>query len=256
MNTKKLLLTGLVFALPGISLAQNGPSDDEIKQANNPLADSIAFNVQNYYVPDVNELPNESLNTFWLRYAQPAGPFLVRASLPMPTLPTGNNQSESGVGDLNVFAAYLFPQAGSVFGIGPLFVFPTASEDVLGSEKWQAGAAAVYFNYESSQVQWGGLLTYQRSFAGEDLRDNTNALALQPFVLWQIGGGNYLRTAPIAVFNLEKGEYHVPFGFGIGKVMKVGNTVFNIFMEPQFSMLSKGVGQPRFQLYMALNMQF
>ena len=58
------------------------------------------------------------------------------------------------------------------------------------------------------------------------------------------------------MFNLEKGEYHVPFGFGIGKVMKVGNTVFNIFMEPQFSILSKGVGQPRFQLYMALNMQF
>ncbi len=36
----------------------------------------------------------------------------------------------------------------------------------------------------------------------------------------------------------------------------VGRTVFNIFIEPQFTILHEGVGQPAFQLYTALNMQF
>jgi len=78
----------------------------------------------------------------------------------------------------------------------------------------------------------------------------------QPFLFFQLGGGTYLRTAPLWVFNIEQDTYHIPFGFGIGKVVKSGGTVYNIFIEPQFTILHKGVGQPQFQLYMALNMQF
>ena len=45
-------------------------------------------------------------------------------------------------------------------------------------------------------------------------------------------------------------------GIGIGKVIKVKDTVFNIFAEPQVTVLHSGVGQPAFQLFMGLNMQF
>jgi hypothetical protein len=43
---------------------------------------------------------------------------------------------------------------------------------------------------------------------------------------------------------------------GIGQVVKVGGTVFNIFIEPQYSVLVKGQGQPNLQIYTAVNMQF
>ena len=72
----------------------------------------------------------------------------------------------------------------------------------------------------------------------------------------QLGGGTYLRTAPVWAFDLENRAYNVPFGFGIGRITKVGNTVFNIFIEPQFTILHHGIGQPAFQLLTALNMQF
>ena len=91
---------------------------------------------------------------------------------------------------------------------------------------------------------------------GDDARANTNVLAVQPFAFWQLGGGTYLRAAPIWAFDLENDTYNIPFGFGIGKVTKVGRTVFNIFIEPQFTILHNGTGQPAFQLYTALNMQF
>jgi len=43
---------------------------------------------------------------------------------------------------------------------------------------------------------------------------------------------------------------------GIEKVFKSGDTVFNVFAEPQFTILHKGNGQPQFQLLVGFNMQF
>lgn len=81
-------------------------------------------------------------------------------------------------------------------------------------------------------------------------------LAAQPFYFWQLGKGTYMRGAPIWVFDLENDTYHVPMGLGIGKVVPTESAVYNFFIEPQFTVLSKGAGQPEFQIYMALNMQF
>ena len=45
-------------------------------------------------------------------------------------------------------------------------------------------------------------------------------------------------------------------GLGIGKVIRQGKTVYNFFVEPQFSVADRGPGQPEWQIYFALNMQF
>lgn len=255
-------ITGILLLLMMASVtplaAQHEPSAEELKKANNPLANMIALNFQNYYAPKLYGLPDDLTNIFWLRYAQPFGKVLVRASLPLNTLPTGQADPQSGLGDFNVFGAYLATpeDAKTQFGAGPLLAAPTASDDALGSGKWQGGAAVVVFAAPSPQIQYGGLITWQASFAGDSDRASTNLLVLQPFGFWQLGGGTYLRTAPLWIFNLESNDYNVPFGFGVGRVVKVGNIVFNIFLEPQFTMLHEGVGQPAFQIFTALNMQF
>jgi hypothetical protein len=245
----------LLIALP--ANAQE-PTAEELAKANNPLADMKAFNLQNYFIPSLTGTPDATANTFWLRYAQPVGSFLLRASLPLPTVPVSYQpDSVSGVGDFNLFAAYLAIQKPtSTLGIGPLLAAPSATDDALGSGKWQGGVATVFFNAPNPTIQYGGLLTWQASFAGDEERDNTNLVVAQPFFFVQLGGGTYLRTAPLWVFNIEQDTYHIPFGFGIGQVVKSGSTVYNVFVEPQFTMLHKGVGQPQFQVYMALNMQF
>ena len=43
---------------------------DEAAQANNPLANMTAFNLQNYYIGEVTGI-DENTNQFWLRYAKP-----------------------------------------------------------------------------------------------------------------------------------------------------------------------------------------
>jgi len=171
----------------------------------------------------------------------------------------GNGGStENGIGDFNAFAAYLFDTGNPAvsFGLGPQLTSPTATEDRVGSEQWSGGLANVLFDARSPTFQYGYLFTYQHRFAGEDDREDVNIGALQPFAFYQLGGGTYLRAAPIWVYNFENDDYSVPLGIGIGQVLKKGKTVYNIFIEPQFSVADEGPGQPEWQVYFALNMQF
>ena len=79
---------------------ENGASEEQAggadaAQANNPLADFVAFNVQNYYVPSLSGVDG-SANTFWLRYAQPFGRWLMRASAPIQRVPVPTTVSATG----------------------------------------------------------------------------------------------------------------------------------------------------------------
>jgi hypothetical protein len=115
----------------------------------------------------------------------------VRASLPVNTYPTPpDGDKETGLGDFNVFAAYLIDTGNpSVsFGIGPQLTSPTAIKDELGSEKWSAGIANVLFKANSPKIRYGYLLTRQASFAGDDDREDVNVVALQSFAFYQLGG--------------------------------------------------------------------
>jgi hypothetical protein len=174
-------------------------------QANNPLADIQAFNLQNYYIPELSGGIDSTANNFVLRYAQPFGKWLMRASLPFLRVPTGPNTTQSGMGDADVFFAYLFDTGNPArsFGIGPQFSFDTASENATGAGKTQAGLAAVYFDAASQFFQWGGLLTYRTDIAGSSSRPDTSVLAAQPFYFFQLGKW---RTD----LGVRPGERHVP----------------------------------------------
>ncbi len=83
-----------------------------------------------------------------------------------------------------------------------------------------------------------------------------NIGAFQPFGILQLGGGHYLRSTGIWVYNFENDNYSMPIGLGYGKVFKIRNTVYNAFIEPQYSVADSGPGQPEWQVFVGLNMQF
>lgn len=239
---------------------QAGPSAEEIAKANNPLADLKAFNIQYYFRPELNETEGGMANTTWFRVAVPTGRILWRLSAPLETRHLNNsttNFSASGLGDLDIFAAYLaVTKPTFTFGFGPAASFNTASDDALGTGKNTLGLAAVVFASPVPQIQVGGLVIWRTDIGGDDERDDVNLLAIQYFYIWQLGKGLYFRGAPIIPIDLNGGNYHLPVGLGIGKVIKVNTTVFNFFIESQPSVLLEGAGQPVFQIYAALNMQF
>ncbi|WP_149284229.1 hypothetical protein [Halomonas binhaiensis] len=252
------MVVGTLLALP--ALAENDHAGTAA-QANNPLANMTAFSLQNYYIGDIND-SDETANQFWLRFATPFSlgdsRWLLRTSLPINSYPTApGGHSETGLGDLNTFASYLFDTGSSKisFGIGPQVTAPTASEDTLGSEQWSAGLVNVLFNAESAKFQYGYLAGWQHSFAGDDDRENVNSATLQPFAYYQLGNGNYLRGAPIWSYNFENDNYSVPLGLGIGHIVRQGKTLYNFTFEPQFSVVEEGPA-PDWQVVVGLSMQF
>jgi len=258
VSCSALLLLLITFLSASASAQENA---DVAAQANNPLANMTAFNLHNYYIGEQTET-GEDANQFWLRYARPfslGGDWLMRASLPINSFPNSSTGgTETGLGDFSVFAAYLFDTGNPAisFGFGPQINMPTASKDSLGSEKWSAGVANVLFDARSKKFQYGYLLTWMASFAGEDDRADVNTGAFQPFAMLQLGKGRYLRSTGIWVYDFETGNYSVPIGIGIGQVIPRGKTVYNIFIEPQWSVADKGAGWPKWQIFIGFNMQF
>ena len=245
----------VLLAFIGVAAAADEVSEDDMKQANNPLADFRTFNIHNYWVPEVSGT-DETANTMWLRYAQPAGNWLIRASLPLQRATLPGDVTASGLGYSNIFGSYLFDTGvpSTTVGLGPFVGIPATTGNVPAPTAWSAGLAGVVFDARSSFVQWGGLVTWQSDFGGSS-NSSINLLAIQPFGLLQLGGGNYLRSVGIWTFNLDSGDYSVPVGFGIGRVMRTGNLVLNFFVEPQFTVLSHGAGQPEFQVFFGFNIQ-
>lgn len=230
--------------------------DETLKKANDPMANVKAINFQNYLVSKLYGLPDNSLNQFLVRYSQPLGNILLRVTMPFIVSAEATKAPTTGFGDLNLFAIYSFPSSnGNKIGIGPNVTFPTGSHN-LGGGKWQGGLSFLAFMAKNHQVQWGTLLQWQTSFAGDDDRPDVSLLTPQLFFIWQIGGGYCIRSTGIWSFNLHTGDYSVPIGLGVGKVLKVGKTVFNLFAEPQFTILAEGVGQPKYQTFVGFNTQF
>jgi len=257
VRMKSVLALVVLTAIGSAPVQAQEASADELAKANNPLADIKAFNVQNYYYAKLWDVDDDVANTFWFRAAAPTGPVLWRASLPVVQTPG----SGTGIGDLQLFGAYLAVTRPDLsLGFGPQLSFPTAKTG-FGPDVFQAGLAVVVFAVPSPTLQIGGLVTWQTDLNGDptnvnDPKPNTSLAVLQPIALFQLGGGTYLRAAPLWVFDLEADEYHVPFGVGIGRVVKSGGTVVNLFVEPQFTMAHKGIGQPAFQVYAGINLQF
>lgn len=257
---KKLLFAALLslFTLPFFA-QESIPQQDAAsvtKDANNPLASIKSFSMHEVYTPSIYGLEG-TMNTFWLRYAQPIGRVLIRASLPVNSVDIGE-LNRSGLGDLNVFGTYILTPSTSAnqVGVGPILTVPTATSSALGAGKWQIGAAFAGYFASSPVFQCGILATWQHSFAGDSDRNKVQIATIQPFLMWQLGKGVYLRSSGISMLDLENGNYVVPLGLGAGKVIKAGKFVFNLFAEPQFSVWYKGDNMPKVQCFFGINTQF
>ena len=253
----------IVLLILGTNICSNIHAQSLEKQANNPLANMTSLNFHNHYAPKLTDAPSDAyMNTTWMRLAIPAvkGKLLFRISAPIvslgkPYLDGATVDSKNGLGDINAFMSYNFiAEPDKTIGIGPLISAPTATQSALGSGKWQGGLAFVAFFCKSSAFQYGGLVTWQKSFAGSKDRGDAESLSVQPFAMVQLGKGFYMRSSATWYFDFMRDSYSVPLSLGVGKVIKVNNVAFNFFIEPQYAVLHSGT-HPQFQLNIGANIQ-
>jgi hypothetical protein len=231
----------------------------DLNDSNNPLNPAVTVNLHNFYVPDLGGPFGRDADVFFVRGLFPIligdVPNLIRFSMPVVTEPTVGGGHTTGWGDLVVFDVAVFEQKGWAWGVGPVLGAPTASDDRFGSGKWTGGAAAA-FVVPSNWGLVGGLATYQKSFAGDESRQDTETLDFQPFIFHNLDNGFYLQSTATWNFNLERDEWSIPVGLGVGKLWHLSDDIkMNAFIEPQFTVASEGPG-PNWRIFAGLNFSY
>jgi hypothetical protein len=147
---------------------------------------------------------------------------------PYPGLTSGG---EYGFGDMNP-SFFLSPAKPGkiIWGLGPAFVIPTATSDILGQGKLSIGPSFVAL---AQPGHWtlGVLINNVWSVAGSGGRPSVNQMLLQYFINYNLKKGWYISVSPIltANWNANSGNvWTVPFGGGVGRIMKLGFQPVNI----------------------------
>jgi hypothetical protein len=217
---------------------QPAPSDvgELARTTQNPVADLVSLPLQNNLDYDIGPF-SRARNTLNI---QPVIPhpltsewnLIARIIAPIVYQPDATQVAggTSGLGDINPTFFLSRARPGQlIWGAGPTFLLPTATQQAVGTGKWSVGPAAVAL-VQPELWTIGVLAQNVWSFAGEDDREDVNQLLLQYFVNYNLSGGWYLTSQPILTANWKQPsgeEWVVPFGGGLGKIFKLGPQALN-----------------------------
>ena len=143
----------------------------------------------------------------------------------LPPLAPGIGKA-TGLGDLNP-TFFLSPAKPGelIWGVGPTFTLPTATDKLLGDGKFSLGPAGVVLTIQGHWVL-GALMNNQWSAAGWSSGGRVNQLLLQPFVNYNLPDHWFLVSGPVLTANWaakHAGDvWTVPLGGGVGKPLKLG----------------------------------
>lgn len=215
-----------VFSL-SLSLVRATESNQELaKKTQNPVANLISVPLQSNWDYDLG--PNEDAETFTLNI-QPVIPFslgddynlITRTILPIKSIDLPSD--ESGIGDVaqSFFLSPKEPVNGWIIGAGPVFLYPTASDALLGGEKWGAGPTAVLLKQQNGWTT-GLLFNHLWSFAGDDGRTEINATFLQPFVSYTTKTYTTIGINTESTYDWQAEQWVVPLNASITQMLKIG----------------------------------
>lgn len=139
-----------------------------------------------------------------------------------------------GLGDLNP-SFFISPKKGKViWGLGPTFLLPTATNTAyLGQGKFGMGPTGVIL-VQPGKWTFGALVNNVWSVAGHADRPDVNQMVFQYFVNYNLDKGWYLTFQPTMTANWEAtdgGRWVVPLGGGIGRIMKMGAQPVNLNLQ-------------------------
>jgi hypothetical protein len=221
-------------------------SDALRNAAQNPVASLISVPVQenwNFGIGSANRVQNVlniqpvipiSLGKNWNLITRWITPIIYQPiPVPQPPGPPAQQTGVYGFGDLNP-SFFLSPKKSKViWGIGPTFVFPTATNTTyLGQGKFSIGPTLVVL-VQPTHWTIGFLANNYWSVAGHSDLDKpaVNQFLLQWFANYNMKKGWYLTSGPIITANWRASSgnvWVVPFGGGVGRIMKLGFQPVNI----------------------------
>jgi hypothetical protein len=240
-----LLLGGSTFAQERPAPAEQdkpagGETEDLAKAAQNPVASLISVPLQNntgfgvgpfdrnQNVLNVQPVIPVRISENWNLINRIITPIIFQPNV------NQNTQGTFGLGDINPTFFFSPAKPGKlIWGVGPTFVIPTATANELGQGKFSMGPGVVLLTTPGHWVI-GMLINNVWSVAGSGSRPDVNQMLLQWFVNYNMKKGWYITTSPIVTADWEQtngGRWVVPFGGGVGRIMRLGFQPANITVQ-------------------------
>jgi hypothetical protein len=238
MNKVFFLVVAAVFSTARFAGAQEqaaDPAAELAKKLANPVASLISVPLQYNY--DENFGPEQQGEKSVLNI-QPVWPFsigddwnlITRTIIPLvdqTDIPPGTD--ESGMGDIlqSFFFSPKAPVNGWIVAAGPVVLYPSASDKVLGGQKWGTGPTALALR-QTGPWTLGFLANHVESVAGNEDRAYVSSTFLQPFVSYITRTKTTLGLNTESTYDWRADQWSVPVNLSVAQLLKIGSQIIQV----------------------------
>ncbi len=221
--------------------ALHAQETDLARKLANPISDLISLPIQSNY--DFGAGPGEG--TIWRTHIQPVIPIgisedwnvISRTILPVINqeglAPAGDAWDETGLGDITQSFFFSPKQSSPIWGVGPVLLIPTATDDLLGSGKFGIGPTGVVLKQQGPWT-YGALVNHLWDFAGDDDRSSINATFLQPFLSYILPTQTTLTLNTESTYDWSNDQWTVPINFQVSQLFKIGDQTLQAFAGARY----------------------
>lgn len=212
---------------------------DLAKKLSNPIAAMISVPFQNNF--DAGMGPSEdgvrytmnfqpvvpvTLNANWNLISRTIVPFIHQSDVV-------GTSSQTGVGD-TLESLFLSPKKIKhvVWGVGPVLLIPSATDEWLGSGKFGMGPGLVVLKQEKGWT-YGALMYHVWSVAGDDKRADVNFTFLQPFLSYTTRTAWTIGVNTESTYDWTAAKWSVPIHFTVSKLVRFGKQPMSFGAGPR-----------------------
>lgn len=245
MKNTILALALTTFATP---LLAEDDAAELAKKLSNPVASLISVPFQLNYDERIGPLDEGyrftlnvqpvipiALNQDWNLIIRTIVPFISQRDVfysgepKVPGIPGGTlkqrpqDRSQDGMGDIvqSFFFSPAKPVGGWILAAGPVMLYPSASNDLLGAEKWGAGLTALALKQKDGWT-YGVLANHIWSVEGESTRPDISTTFVQPFVSYTTKKQTTIGLNAESTYDWNNSQWTVPMNATVSQLVKIG----------------------------------